>query len=302
MNDNEEYVIKAGSTAEGKFQTSISAERAGWEWCSLRVVALKAGESQKVDTEGEELLVLPLEGSATVEVDGERYELAGRESIWTGVTDYIYIPRGKEFTLTATTDGRFALPATKATKDLPVRYCPVDDVNSGIRGSGNWTRQVNNYALGNEVETSHLLVTEVLTPGGNWSSYPPHKHDEHTETERVLEEIYYFEIREGGLSGSDEKTEGLGLQRVYDSPGHPIDVCTEVRSGDTVIVPHGYHGPSAAAPGYDMYYLNVMGGPAEDSVWLMTDDPVHTWMRQEWEGLDIDERVPFFPIKESEVK
>ena len=160
----------------------------------LAAQSFKAGESQKVDTEGEELLVLPLEGSATVEVDGERYELAGRESIWTGVTDYIYIPRGKEFTLTATTDGRFALPATKAARDLPVRYCPIDEVNSGIRGSGNWTRQVNNYALGNEVETSHLLVTEVLTPGGNWSSYPPHKHDEHTETERVLEEIYYFEI------------------------------------------------------------------------------------------------------------
>ncbi|MCV0009644.1 5-deoxy-glucuronate isomerase [Mobiluncus mulieris] len=302
MSDNEKYVVKAGSTATGKFQTSISAQRAGWTWCSLRVLALQKDETQHIDTGEEEMLVLPFEGAAKIQIAGESFELRGRESVWTGVTDYLYVPRHTEFTLTATHEGRFALPATKATKDFPLRYCPAAEVNCGIRGSGNWTRQVNNYALGNTLETSHLLVTEVLTPGGNWSSYPPHKHDEHTDTERVLEEIYYYEIREGGLADSAQKTAGFGLQRIYDSPSHPIDVCTEVRSGDTVLVPHGYHGPSAAAPGYDMYYLNVMGGPAEDSVWLMSDDPIHTWMRQAWEGLEIDTRVPFFPINKSEVK
>lgn len=295
MNENDKYLIKAGESAEGKFDTVITTERAGWEFCSLKIAALGAGESETVETGETELLVLPLSGSAIVSVDGEEFELAGRDSIFTDITDYIFVPRGKTLTITAKTDGRFALPATKASKDLSVRYCPRDEVKTGIRGSGIMTRQVNNYALGNDVETSHLLVCEVLTPGGNWSSYPPHKHDVHSDDERVLEEIYYFEIREGG---PNNETEGFGLQRVYSSPGKDIDVCAEVRSGDTIVVPWGYHGPSVAAPGHDMYYLNVMGGPAEDSIWLMTDDPCHTWQRQAWEGDDIDPRVPFTPLNE----
>ncbi|MFC2641933.1 MAG: 5-deoxy-glucuronate isomerase, partial [Propionibacterium acidifaciens] len=152
---------------------------------------------------------------------------------------------------------------------------------------------VNNYALGNDVETSHLLACEVLTPGGNWSSYPPHKHDEHTEVERVLEEIYYYQVRAG-----EGDAEGFALQRIYPSPGHDIDVCTEVRGGDVVVMPYGYHGPSVAAPGYDLYYLNVMAGPAEDSVWLMTDDPHHTWVRQTWEGQEVDPRLPMTPMND----
>lgn len=291
MSDNEKYFIKAGETAHGKYDTDITAQRAGWEWCSLGILALDQGEAETVNSGETELLVLPLSGACTVIVDGNTYEIAGRSSVWEDITDYLYIPRGKEFTVSATRAGRFALPATKATRDLPVRYCPREEVNVGLRGGGVASRQVNNYALGNELETSHLLVTEVLTPGGCWSSYPPHKHDEHTENERVLEEIYYYEVRAGG---PEQQTEGFGLQRVYDSPGHPIDVCVEVRSGDTVVVPHGYHGPSVAAPGHDLYYLNVMGGPAEDSVWLMTDDPVHTWLRQTWEVEAPDSRLPFY--------
>lgn len=295
MNENHKYHIRAKETAEGQFDTVVTAERAGWEFCSLRIAALETGQSQEIHSGTEEILVLPLSGSLTVTIGEDRYELAGRESVFTDITDYLYIPRQTTAILTATVGGRFALPATQATKDLPVRYCPRQEVKTGIRGSGVMSRQVTNYALGNEVETSHLLVCEVLTPGGNWSSYPPHKHDVHSDTERVLEEIYYFEIRDGG---PDDATEGFGLQRVYSSPGKDIDVCTEVRSGDTVIVPWGYHGPSVAAPGHDMYYLNVMGGPAEDSTWLMSDDPCHTWQRQAWEGNDIDPRLPFIPLNE----
>ncbi|QRV02223.1 5-deoxy-glucuronate isomerase [Arcanobacterium phocisimile] len=293
MNENNKYVLPAGSTAHGQFDTDISAERAGWEFSSLRIARLADGETITINSENEELLILPLTGSGDVFVDGQTFHLDGRESVFTSLTDYMYIPRGTSCELTATRGGRFAFPGAKATRDLPVRYCPVSEVNSGIRGSGVCSRQVNNYALGNDVETSHLLVTEVLTPGGNWSSYPPHKHDEHNDQERVLEEIYYFEVRKGG---PERSSEGFGLQRVYSSPGKEIDVCTEVRSGDTVVVPFGYHGPSVAAPGHDMYYLNVMAGPAEDSVWMMTDDPVHTWQRQAWEDDDVDPRLPFVPL------
>jgi 5-deoxy-glucuronate isomerase len=123
---------------------------------------------------------------------------------------------------------------------------------------------------------------EVLTPGGNWSSYPPHKHDEEGPDESALEEVYYFEVAHGGP----------GYQRVYGSgPGREIDVCAEVSTGDVVLVPYGYHGPSMAAPGYDLYYMNVMGGPGE-RVWKFCDDPAHAWIRGTWDGIEIDPRLP----------
>ncbi len=291
MSDNDTYVIRAGSTAHGQFETDVTAERAGWEWSSIRVLALPAGGSQEVSTGGSELLVLPLAGGCVVEVGGETHRISGRPEVWTAITDYLYVPRDTTFTVTSDDGGRFALPASKATADLPVRYCPASEVVTTLRGAGNCSRQVNNYALGNALNTSHLLACEVLTPGGNLSSYPPHKHDEHNDVERVLEEIYYYEVRPAANG-----TAGMAIQRIYPSPGKPIDVCAEVHSRDVVIMPHGYHGPSIAAPGYDLYYLNVMAGPAEDATWLMTDDPHYTWLRETWDAQEVDPRLPMTPL------
>ena len=291
MSDNDTYVIRAGSTAHGQFETDVTAERAGWEWSSIRVLALPAGGSQEVSTGGSELLVLPLAGGCVVEVGGETHRISGRPEVWTAITDYLYVPRNTTFTVTSDDGGRFALPASKATADLPVRYCPASEVVTTLRGAGNCSRQVNNYALGNALNTSHLLACEVLTPGGNWSSYPPHKHDEHNDVERVLEEIYYYEVRPAANG-----TAGMAIQRIYPSPGKPIDVCAEVHSRDVVIMPHGYHGPSIAAPGYDLCYLNVMAGPAEDATWLMTDDPHYTWLRETWDAQEVDPRLPMTPL------
>ncbi|HEV7710449.1 MAG TPA: 5-deoxy-glucuronate isomerase, partial [Asanoa sp.] len=159
------------------------------------------------------------------------------------------------------------------------REVPVE-----VRGAGSATRQVNNLADAVSFECRSLIVVEVLTPGGNWSSYPPHKHDEHRPDETELEEIYYFEVARGGA----------GYQRVYTSgPDREIDVLAEVRSGDVVLVPHGWHGPSMAAPGYDLYYLNVMAGPG-DRAWRFRDDPAHAWIRDTWADQPIDPRVPFY--------
>ena len=291
--DQSRYVIRAGELAHDSYELDLTPERAGWEWSSLRVVALAPGGSLTVPAGEHEYLVLPLSGGCGVQAGDERFEVAGRESVFTDITDYVYVPRRTEVTLTSADGARIALPGSKATTDKPLRYCPRSEVGTGLRGAGPSSRQVNNYALGNDVETSHLLACEVLTPGGNWSSYPPHKHDEHTEVERVLEEIYYYQVRAG-----EGDAEGFALQRIYPSPGHDIDVCTEVRGGDVVVMPYGYHGPSVAAPGYDLYYLNVMAGPAEDSVWLMTDDPHHTWVRQTWEGQEIDPRLPMTPMND----
>lgn len=285
------HIIKAGETSHGAYELDLTPERAGWEWSSLRVVRLEPGQSLDIPGGEAEFLVLPLQGGCTVEVAGRRFDVVGRESVFTDITDYVYVPRSTDIRLTSEGGARVALPGARATRDLPVRYCPRGEVLTALRGAGDCSRQVNNYSMGNAVDTSHLLACEVLTPGGNWSSYPPHKHDENTEEERQLEEVYYYEVREGG-----DGHIGFGLQRIYPSPGHDIDVCTEVRSGDVVVMPYGYHGPSVAAPGYDLYYLNVMAGPAEDAVWMMTFDPAHAWLKDSWDAETVDPRLPMTPM------
>jgi 5-deoxy-glucuronate isomerase len=232
----------------------------------LRIVELDGG-TEAFDTGGDELIVLPLAGSCDVTIDGERFNLEGRESVFSAVTDFAYAPRDARVELTGT--GRFALPAAPAQRRLPARYGPAEDVPVELRGAGNASRQVNNFASVDAFECDALIAVEVLTPNGNWSSYPPHRHDE-------LEEIYYFEISNGGF----------GYQRVYDG----IDVLEEVRSGDRIDLPRGYHGPSMAPPGYDMYYLNVMAGTVRE--WNFVDDPAHAWIRDTWADQEIDPRLP----------
>lgn len=280
--------LRAGASGHDRLTVDITPADAGWTYCGLRVAQLDEGEPLTLTTGESELLVLPLTGSCTAEVDGVRHELAGRTSVFEQVTDYLYVPRRSTVTLSCPEGGRVALPAAKAVRDLPVRYYGREQVRTDLRGAGDCSRQVNNYALNNGVETSHLICCEVLTPGGNWSSYPAHKHDTPGADERELEEIYYFEIAPG-----PDGEPGFGLHRTYaSSPQRPIDLCVEVRDGDVALVPHGYHGPCVAAPGYDMYYLNVMAGPDEDRVWLAPDDPAHHWIRGTWEDQEIDPRLP----------
>jgi 5-deoxy-glucuronate isomerase len=145
------------------------------------------------------------------------------------------------------------------------------------------SRKAHQYVMGGGA--GKLMALEVYTPGGNWSSYPPHKHDVDDEHETQLEELYYFEVQDGPAGP------GVGYQRVYASDERPVDVLAEVRSGDVVLVPHGWHGPAMAAPGYDLYYLNVMSGSGEANEWRFSDDPAHAWVRETWEGMELDPRV-----------
>jgi 5-deoxy-glucuronate isomerase len=283
---SEERYIPAGAAAQGVYSAVVTPERAGWSYSGLRVLELQAGETIDFDTAGDEMLVLPLAGSCTVECDDERLVLEGRSSVFARVTDFAYVPRDARVRVTSTGGGRFALPGARAQRRLPVRYGAAADVPVELRGAGRASRQVNNFCSPEAFEADKLIAVEVLTPGGNWSSYPPHKHDEHRAGEEVLEEIYYFEVAPGKAGP------GFGYQRVYASdPGRPIDVCTEVHSGDIVLIPFGYHGPSMAAPDYDLYYLNVMAGPGE-RVWRFCDDPAHAWIRDSWIGVKLDTRLP----------
>jgi 5-deoxy-glucuronate isomerase len=147
---------------------------------------------------------------------------------------------------------------------------------------------VHNFGTPQALDAARLIVCEVITPAENWSSYPPHKHDEDRPGEESeLEEIYYFEV-----ARSPQGSPGVGYQRVYGTADRPLDVLEEVRTGDVVLIPHGWHGPSMAAPGYDLYYLNVMAGPGEERAWRIVDDPAHAWIRDTWAAEDVDPRLP----------
>ena len=275
----------AGSLSAGPWSVRLSASAAGWSWSSLRVLQLGAGVAHTLHTQTEEVLVLPLAGSCTVSCDGAEHELGGRGGVFEGATDFAYVPPGSAAVISTASGGRFAVPGSRAQRSLPFRYQSAENVPTELRGAGNCSRRVVNYCMAGTFEADKLIVCEVVTPGGNWSSYPPHKHDENRPGEAELEEIYYFEVS-GGPSGEP----GFAYQRLYGPPERPIDLLAEVRNGDVVLIPYGYHGPSMAAPGYDLYYLNVMSGPGERA-WLATDDPAHAWVRTSWEGQPVDGRL-----------
>ena len=281
-----ETVVRAGSAALEPFSVAITPERAGWSYSGLAVLDLPPGGMATWRSGRDEMLVLPLAGGCEVACDDERVTLTGRESVFSGVTDFAYVPRDARVRVSTVDGGRFAIPAARASRRLPFRYAPAAGVPVELRGAGRASRQVNNFCSPEAFEADRLIAVEVLTPGGNWSSYPPHKHDEDRPgVETVLEEIYYYEVAR----------DGFGYQRVYSSgPGREIDITAEVRTGDAIVMPHGYHGPSMAAPGYDLYYLNVMAGPGERA-WRFTDDPAHAWIRATWAEQELDPRLPFSP-------
>ena len=283
MHDTElSPVVRRGITARGPYVTQITPEGAGWAYSGLRIAELPPGGVIELETGPDEFIVLPLSGAATVDCDGQHFTLRGRRDVFGAVTDFAYLPRDAAAVVSSAAGGRFALPSARASQRLGARYAPAGDVPVELRGAGPASRQVNNFCSPEAFRADRLIAVEVLTPGGNWSSYPPHKHDVESADESQLEEIYYFEVAKGGLA----------YQRVYGSgPGREIDVCTEVGTGDVVLIPHGYHGPSMAAPGYDLYYLNVMAGPGM-RVWRFCDDPAHAWIRDSWAGTEIDPRLP----------
>jgi 5-deoxy-glucuronate isomerase len=288
---DDKLLLRRGSASEGAFSLAVTPERAGWAYSGLRVLELPPGGTRTWATGEDEVLVLPLSGSARVTCDAQTFELNGRRDVFSRVSDFCYAPREATVSVASDRGGVFAVPSARCARRLPPRYVPAEDVPVELRGAGQASRQVNNFCSPEAFECDKLIAVEVLTPGGNWSSYPPHKHDQQREGEAELEEIYYFQVR---------GTKGLAYQRVYGAPDRPVDVLAEVGTGDAVLIPHGWHGPSIAAPGYDLYYLNVMAGPAADRKWLFCDDPAHAWIRGAWAGQPVDPRLPLTSATERE--
>lgn len=265
----------------------ITPGTAGWQHTGLRVIRLEPGERRTLATEQFELVVLPLSGSVRVEVDAETFDLAGRASVWSGVSDFAYAPIDAEVRLSSATGGLFALPLAVARNRREAACRTADSIAIEVRGAGQATRQITNFCAPEAFDADSLMAVEVYTPAGNWSSYPPHKHDGLPGgpagcQEAVLEEIYYFQIHGDG---------GFGLHRTYAADGS-FDETVTVRDGDVFLVPHGYHGPCVAPPGYPMYYLNVLAGPDAQRSMAFCTDPAHAWIWDRWRTEPQDPRCP----------
>ncbi len=275
----------------------VTPARAGWEYIHFQARRLAAGRSWSFATGEHELALVILGGTVDVTASCGRWEGIGeREHVFAGLPYALYLPRRTDFTVTAVRDSEFGVAWVATDEDHPPRLITPADVHVEIRGGDNVTRQINDI-IPPGFDCHRLVVVEVYTPSGNWSSYPPHKHDvrrvdaEGNLLEADLEEIYYYKI---------DRPEGYAYQRVYtdeSSPlhqaGHPIDALMLVRSDEVVLVPEGYH-PVVSPPGYTTYYLNVLAG--SDQVLTASDDPRYAWVKETYGAPD--PRVPIYPIPE----
>jgi len=245
----------------------VTPQSAGWRYVGFKVCKLAAGQTLSGGEAGREACLVVLTGTADVETAGEVFRGVGaRESVFEDIAPgAVYAPAGAAFTVTAISDAEVAVCTAPGQPGRPARRIGADRMSRETRGQGTNTRYVRNILPETEPADS-LLVVEVITPGGHWSSYPPHKHDRETpQEESALEETYYHRI---------SPPQGFAVQRVY-TDDRSIDETVSVEDGDVVMVPRGYH-PVGAPHGYDLYYLNVMAGPKR--TWIFKNDPAHDWI------------------------
>jgi 5-deoxy-glucuronate isomerase len=232
----------------------------------FEVLRLETGRTLERDTGSEEVCLVILSGRCRISAGQDGWEDVGeRESPFDGPPYAVYLPPQTTYRVEATTELELAVTSAPAERGVEARLIRPEDVQVSTRGSGNAEREVRNIVMEGQPAES-LLVVEVITPNGHWSSYPPHKHDKDDRpNETYLEETYYHRIR---------PEQGFAVQKVYDEE-RSLDETLTVRDGDTVLVPRGYHAVSAP-PGYDLYYLNVMAGPVRE--WKVKNDPDHEWL------------------------
>ena len=257
---------------------SFQPEDVGFQYLGIEARALGAGQRMEGETGERELGIVMLGGVCSVRsAAGDFPSVGRRRNVFDGIAHTLYLPVGTAFALTATSACEFVLCYCRAEERHPARLIEPGEVRVELRGGGNATRQIN-HMLPPKFAAHRILLCEVYTPAGNWSSYPPHKHDVHNPPQEVdLEEIYYYKI---------DRPEGFAIQRVY-TPDRDLDQTLTVRDGQLVLVPEGYH-PVVAAHGYNVYYLNALAGSARSMA--ASDDPDYAWVRDTWH--EQDPRVP----------
>jgi 5-deoxy-glucuronate isomerase len=256
-------LVRSHEPASDGTLLTITPESAGWVYVGFEVLSLDAGRAAQRGTEDRELCLVVVEGRCVVRSAHGEWEIGGRADPWSGPPGAAYLPPRTDVEIEGAGLAEVALCWAPANGGAPARV--LEPGPAEVRGTGTYERHIHNILMGDRPADS-LLVTEVLTPGGHWSSYPPHKHDRDAmPDESFLEETYYHRV---------VPAHGFGLQRVYTADGD-LDETVAVRDRDTVLVPRGYHTVSAP-PGYDLYYLNVMAGPTR--AWAISNDPDHEWM------------------------
>ncbi len=250
----------------------------GFEYLQLQVRRIPAGETLEGGTDNNEMAIVGLGGTFDLEsTHGKWNNVGSRANVFSGMPSAVYLPIQTSFAVKAVRDCDLAFCYCRAEVSHPVALIQPSDVRVEIRGGANATRQIN-HIIPSEFPSQRLLIVEVYTPSGNWSSYPPHKHDVHNPPGEVdLEELYYYRI---------DRPEGYAIQRVY-TRDRQLDETLTVRDGDLVLVPEGYH-PVVAAHGYNVYYLNLLAGSAHSMA--ASDDPDYGWVRDTWR--EKDPRVP----------
>jgi 5-deoxy-glucuronate isomerase len=262
----------------------LTPEGAGWDLLSCEGRRMTKGERLTIETGENEYAVVLFGGTCSARHPGGAWDHVGRRpNVFAGMPYAMYFPRRSSFEVVATSDlVDLALAWCQTDQDHPPRLVTPGQVNVEIRGAGNATRQINSL-LPPGFDCQRLVAVEVYTPAGNWSSYPPHKHDVHRTDSRGavleadLEEVYFYKT---------DRPEGFAVQRVY-TDDRTLDEVVVAHNDDIVLVPEGYH-PVAAAHGYNVYYLNFLAGSAQSLA--STDDPEHAWIKGTWK--EKDPRVP----------
>jgi 5-deoxy-glucuronate isomerase len=293
--DASNLIIHPGQAADPDVVVEVAPEQVGLDYIHFQVRRLGAQQSWTFATGAHELALVLLSGDLGVDSNrGQWPSIGARADVFSGPPSALYLPRHTALRVIANVASEFAVAWVAAERDHEPRLITPGDVPLEIRGGDNATRHINGV-IPPGFPCDRLVVVEVYTPSGNWSSYPPHKHDIHKTDaagnvlEADLEEIYYYKL---------DRPDGFAFQRVYteaESPlhraGFPIDAALVARTNDVVLIPEGHH-PVTSAPGYTTYYLNVLAGSAQSLA--NSEDPAHAWVKETYQTRD--PRVPIYPV------
>jgi 5-deoxy-glucuronate isomerase len=259
---------------------SVSRESAGWDWMSFRVRRVIEGEKWQVQDDEQETAIVLLSGRCRADWGKGWRSIGERADVFAGLPYAVYLPPGASLKVETETDCELAVCSVPSKARLEPRLITPAEVRTSLRGGSNASRQIVDV-ITPDFPADKLMLVEVYTPSGNWSSYPPHKHDVHNPPSEVdLDEIYYYRI---------DREAGYAYQRLYERDG-ARDLTLTLVDGDVVLVRDGYH-PVVAGHGYNVYYLNCLAGSARSLA--NTEDPDHVWVRSTWKTMD--PRLPIVP-------